>query len=231
MNTPILNKYDTKRYKTLEIEKRVSDIYSLVYEDIIKQEIKNKTLNTIKEKKEQQKTNILISGQQNKVENTNTYINIKEKQKQKEVETQKRQDMLNEVQKRLERLTKLADVFTKGSELYNMSMNLLKQNYRHAISLRSRQMRMKAYKELQDSLIFAETSFEALIVSAREARNEAIFIKNIVEDEKLPIPIDKLNLDNLIQSLDNVLSFRIEDDEEYMDIKCFCEEKLHSDIN
>lgn len=44
MNTPILNKYDTKKYKTLEIEKRVSDIYSLIYEDIIKQEIQNKPI-------------------------------------------------------------------------------------------------------------------------------------------------------------------------------------------
>ena len=44
INVPFLNKYDTKRYKTLEIEKRVSDIYSLVYEDIIKQEIQNKPI-------------------------------------------------------------------------------------------------------------------------------------------------------------------------------------------
>ena len=44
MNTPILNKYDTRKYKTLEIEKRVSDIYSLIYEDIIKQEIQNKPM-------------------------------------------------------------------------------------------------------------------------------------------------------------------------------------------
>lgn len=40
----ILNKYDTKKYKTLEIEKRVSDIYSLIYEDIIADEIKNKPI-------------------------------------------------------------------------------------------------------------------------------------------------------------------------------------------
>ena len=42
INTPILNKYDTKKYKTLEIEKRVTDIYSLIYEDITTQEIQNK---------------------------------------------------------------------------------------------------------------------------------------------------------------------------------------------
>jgi len=41
LNLPILNKYDTKQYKTLEIEKRVSDIYSIIYEDISKEEIKN----------------------------------------------------------------------------------------------------------------------------------------------------------------------------------------------
>lgn len=46
MNTPILNKYDTKKYKTLEIEKRVTDIYSLIYEDITKQEIQNKPIQT-----------------------------------------------------------------------------------------------------------------------------------------------------------------------------------------
>lgn len=41
---PILNKYDTKKYKTLEIEKRVTDIYSIIYEDISKQEIQNKPI-------------------------------------------------------------------------------------------------------------------------------------------------------------------------------------------
>lgn len=40
----ILNKYDTKKYKTLEIEKRVTDIYSLIYEDISSIEIKNKPI-------------------------------------------------------------------------------------------------------------------------------------------------------------------------------------------
>ncbi len=38
---PILNKYDTQKYKSLNIEKRVSDIYSTIYEDISKEEIKN----------------------------------------------------------------------------------------------------------------------------------------------------------------------------------------------
>lgn len=42
IKVPILNKYDTKTYKALEIEKRVTDIYSLIYEDISKEEIKNK---------------------------------------------------------------------------------------------------------------------------------------------------------------------------------------------
>ena len=44
INTPILNKYDTKKYKTLEIEKRVTYIYSLIYEDITTQEIQNKPI-------------------------------------------------------------------------------------------------------------------------------------------------------------------------------------------
>ena len=44
INTPILNKYDTKKYKTLEIEKRISDIYSLIYEDITILETKNKPI-------------------------------------------------------------------------------------------------------------------------------------------------------------------------------------------
>ncbi len=42
LSLPLLNKYDTNKYKTLEIEKRVSEIYSLLYEDIIDDEIKNK---------------------------------------------------------------------------------------------------------------------------------------------------------------------------------------------
>ena len=46
IKTPILNKYDTKKYKTLEIEKRVTYIYSLIYEDINKQEIQNKPIVT-----------------------------------------------------------------------------------------------------------------------------------------------------------------------------------------
>ena len=37
----ILNKYDTNKYKTLDIEKRVSNIYSIIYEDIMDKEIKN----------------------------------------------------------------------------------------------------------------------------------------------------------------------------------------------
>ncbi len=38
----ILNKYDTKKYKVLNIEKRVSYIYSIIYENIMESEIKNK---------------------------------------------------------------------------------------------------------------------------------------------------------------------------------------------
>lgn len=41
---PILNKYDTKKYKTLEIEKRVTEIYSSVYTDILDMEIRNKPI-------------------------------------------------------------------------------------------------------------------------------------------------------------------------------------------
>ena len=44
IDTPILNKYDTTKYKSLEIEKRVSDIYSLIYEDISELETKNKPI-------------------------------------------------------------------------------------------------------------------------------------------------------------------------------------------
>ena len=40
---PILNKYDTT-YKSLQIEKRASEIYSLIYDDINEQEIKNKPI-------------------------------------------------------------------------------------------------------------------------------------------------------------------------------------------
>ena len=46
ITTTILNKYDTKKYKTLEIEKRVTDIYSIIYEDITKKEIQNKPIVT-----------------------------------------------------------------------------------------------------------------------------------------------------------------------------------------
>lgn len=38
---PTLNKYDTTKYKALAIEKRVSEIYSLIYEDIMDKEIRN----------------------------------------------------------------------------------------------------------------------------------------------------------------------------------------------
>ena len=41
---PILNKYDTKKYKALEIEKRITNIYSLIYEDINKKEIENEPI-------------------------------------------------------------------------------------------------------------------------------------------------------------------------------------------
>ena len=43
ISIPILNKYDTN-YKSLEIEKRVSEIYSLIYDDIMDMEIKNKPI-------------------------------------------------------------------------------------------------------------------------------------------------------------------------------------------
>lgn len=44
IKTPILSKYDTNKYKTLEIEKRISNIYSIIYEDIMKSEINNKPI-------------------------------------------------------------------------------------------------------------------------------------------------------------------------------------------
>ena len=42
INIDILNKYDTHKYKALEIEKRVTEIYSNIYDNIIDTEIKNK---------------------------------------------------------------------------------------------------------------------------------------------------------------------------------------------
>lgn len=41
---PILNKYDTKKYKALEIEKRITEIYSNTYTDILDDEIRNKPI-------------------------------------------------------------------------------------------------------------------------------------------------------------------------------------------
>ena len=46
LNLPILNVYDTTKYKSLEIEKRVTDIYSIIYEDITLKEIQNKPIQT-----------------------------------------------------------------------------------------------------------------------------------------------------------------------------------------
>ena len=43
ITTPILNKYNTS-YNALKIEKRVSEIYSLIYDDIMDMEIKNKPI-------------------------------------------------------------------------------------------------------------------------------------------------------------------------------------------
>ena len=43
-NINTLNKYDTSKYKTLEIENRVSLIYSILYENIMKREIENKPI-------------------------------------------------------------------------------------------------------------------------------------------------------------------------------------------
>ena len=40
INIPILNKYNTK-YDALKIEKRITDLYSFIYEDISKKEIQN----------------------------------------------------------------------------------------------------------------------------------------------------------------------------------------------
>ncbi len=40
INLPILNKYNTK-YNTLKIEKRITELYSFIYEDISKKEIQN----------------------------------------------------------------------------------------------------------------------------------------------------------------------------------------------
>ena len=181
----------------------------------------------------------IVNLVKNKVENTNTYINMKEKQeakrievqtrqKQKVMEAQKRQEALIEVQKRIARYEEFISGLEKSVKLYKDSIKLLKQNYRHAISLKSRQMRMKAYKELQDSLIFAEVSFEAMMTFAREMKSDAIFIKDTIKNEKLPLSIT--SADYLIELADKVLSLKIEDDEDYMDIKYFCEEELQGTI-
>ena len=55
-----------------------------------------------------------------------------------------------------------------------------------------------------------------------------IFIKDTIKNEKLPLSIT--SADYLIELADKVLSFKIEDDEDYMDIKCFCEEKLQEEL-
>ena len=44
IKTPILNKYDTSTYKGLAIEKRISQIYSIIYKNIMDDEIKNKPI-------------------------------------------------------------------------------------------------------------------------------------------------------------------------------------------
>ena len=44
IHTKILNKYDTEKYKTLKIEKRITNIYSIIYDDIDDLEIKNKPI-------------------------------------------------------------------------------------------------------------------------------------------------------------------------------------------
>ena len=44
IKTPILNKYDTSTYKGLAIEKRISQIYSIIYKNIMDVEIKNKPI-------------------------------------------------------------------------------------------------------------------------------------------------------------------------------------------
>ncbi len=44
INLPLLNKYDTNKYKTLEIEKRITNLYSYIYDDINDIEIKNKPI-------------------------------------------------------------------------------------------------------------------------------------------------------------------------------------------
>ena len=43
ISIPILNKYDTK-YNALNIEKRATNVYSIIYEDIINEETKNKPI-------------------------------------------------------------------------------------------------------------------------------------------------------------------------------------------
>lgn len=49
LSLPILNVYDTIKYKSLEIEKRITDIYSIIYDDISIREIQNKPIQIKKE--------------------------------------------------------------------------------------------------------------------------------------------------------------------------------------
>lgn len=51
LTLPILNVYDTKKYKSLEIEKRATDIYSILYEDITLKEVQNKPIQSDQEHK------------------------------------------------------------------------------------------------------------------------------------------------------------------------------------
>ena len=44
IKVPVLNKYDTSTYKGLAIEKRISQIYSIIYKNIMDDEIKNKPI-------------------------------------------------------------------------------------------------------------------------------------------------------------------------------------------
>ncbi len=135
---------------------------------------------------------------------------------------------LEEFERRQDRLNKLMDIAEQAIKAYEMSIIILKQEYRHAISLKSSYMRSKAYKELQDKLIFAEASFEAVQIAFKEAKEELLFFKEFFKD-KGNAYFYNLVEENIAHA-DKVLSLRLEDEEDYMDIKYFCKEKLEETI-
>ncbi len=150
----------------------------------------------------------------------------KEEKQQREQERKHKQELIDEVYSKIERIGKMCELLQDSMKTYEMSIAMLKQNYRHAVSLRSSQMRMKAYKELQDSLIFAEASLEAMKTFAKESKKDLLFIQEVKNNGEVDLPPLNINIEELINELNKLIDCNVEDEEVYMDIKCFCEEQL-----